>query len=737
MATITGTSGDDNLTGTSGDDFFNVYQGGNDTLSGAAGNDIFNFAAAFTAADIVNGGTGSDTIELKGAYNLTFGANTLTSVEQIKLAAGFNYTFTTNDANIAAGATLTINAAGLVAGNTLTFDGHAETNGFIRIEGGAGDDSIAMGGALVAADRIDGGSGNDTVFLGGDYSFGFTNATFRNIDDLVLFGGHNYHFVTNDGNVAAGAVMNIDANSIGVGNSLIFSGTNETDGSFNFDVGAGLMELTGGAQSDVFFVGPNLVAGDRLNGGGGSDVVYLGGADYDLSMQKSTLTSVENIHLAGGFNYHLATGGGIATDATMVVDATNLLSGDTLYFNASKETAGSVIVDGDSAQATIIGTQQGDAFDFAVTSQGGFNSADTIDGQAGYDILYFDGDYTGAHAVTLTNSQVINVEEFVVNAGHSYNITIAAGTAETGGGLEVNGGELTSDDSLTFDGSAASSTRPLDIIGGAGNDTLTGGNAADTFDLAQGGGDNALGGAGNDIFAMGAALTATDHIDGGTGSDQVYIDGVYMGGGTLVMTATTMVNVEVLTLGNSNPANCYDITTVDATVAAGKQLEVDGSTLSSGQSLTFNGSAETDGHFLIIGGADNDTLTGGALADTFAYSTVIGVTGALRDTIDAFDFANDKIAFHTVTAIDPTLSAGTVNAATIDANLTSLITASRLHAGDAMLFTPNAGNLAGHTFLIVDGNGTAGYQTGSDLVIELSGALHTASIGTANFVGGI
>ena len=33
--------------------------------------------------------------------------------------------------------------------------------------------------------------------------------------------------------------------------------------------------------------------------------------------------------------------------------------------------------------------------------------------------------------------------------------------------------------------------------------------------------------------------------------------------------------------------------------------------LDAGYSLTFDGSAETDGDFHIIGGAGNDTLTGG------------------------------------------------------------------------------------------------------------------------------
>ena len=42
-----------------------------------------------------------------------------------------------------------------------------------------------------------------------------------------------------------------------------------------------------------------------------------------------------------------------------------------------------------------------------------------------------------------------------------------------------------------------------------------------------------------------------------------------------------------------------------------------------------------------------------------------------------------------------------------------------LGAGQAALFTANAGTLSGHVFAVIDVNGQAGYQAGQDLVIEL------------------
>ena len=64
----------------------------------------------------------------------------------------------------------------------------------------------------------------------------------------------------------------------------------------------------------------------------------------------------------------------------------------------------------------------------------------------------------------------------------------------------------------------------------------------------------------------------------------------------------------------------YDLTTVDANVAAGTQLTINASTLALNESFTFDGSAESDGKFFIYGGRGADDLTGGALADIFYFA---------------------------------------------------------------------------------------------------------------------
>jgi len=271
----------------------------------------------------------------------------------------------------------------------------------------------------------------------------------------------------------------------------------------------------------------------------------------------------------------------------------------------------------------------------------------------------------------------------------------------------------------------------------SGNDTFTGSASADnysgfagndTFNLTQGGIDTVSGGTGNDTINMGAALTAADKIDGGAGTDTVTLNGNYAAGVTF--NATTLVNVEKITLATGHS---YKLTTNNATVASGQTLTIDGAALSASSVLTFNGAAETNGHFIIIGGNSADVLTGGALSDTFTYTAAAQSTGVHYDTINGFNFSSDKFDIPggagVITGINAKVTSGTLSTASFDANLTTAMSDGHLGAHHAVLFTPTTGTLHGQTFLVVDLNGVAGYQTGHDLVIRMNGATGTLAAG--------
>ncbi|HYD23670.1 MAG TPA: M10 family metallopeptidase C-terminal domain-containing protein [Croceibacterium sp.] len=167
-------------------------------------------------------------------------------------------------------------------------------------------------------------------------------------------------------------------------------------------------------------------------------------------------------------------------------------------------------------------------------------------------------------------------------------------------------------------------------VGGSGNDTVTGNDAANVLRLNAGGNDTVSGGNGDDGFYFGASLAAGDAIDGGAGgNDQLGLQGNYGTSITpMTLSAGHLVNVELLALlSGTNAAfgdtagNLYDyrLKTVDANVAAGRELIVSFNQLTAGEDVRFDGSAETDGWFLTYGGFGFDQVTGGQLNDGFFF----------------------------------------------------------------------------------------------------------------------
>ena len=228
----------------------------------------------------------------------------------------------------------------------------------------------------------------------------------------------------------------------------------------------------------------------------------------------------------------------------------------------------------------------------------------------------------------------------------------------------------------------------------------------------------------------GDQLYAADKIDGGAGTDTALPNSDHTGVKAVMMNATTMINVEKLTLAAGHR---YPLATNNATVATGQTLTVDDSALGAGNALTVYGAAETNRHFVIMGGLGADKLTGGVLSDTVTYSSAAQSTSKHYDTISGFNFSSDIFdtpgAVGTITGINAAVISGILSTASFDTNLTSAISSSHLSAHHAVLFTPNSGALKDQTFQVVDLNGTAGCQPSQALAIRMIGAPGTLAAG--------
>ena len=108
------------------------------------------------------------------------------------------------------------------------------------------------------------------------------------------------------------------------------------------------------------------------------------------------------------------------------------------------------------------------------------------------------------------------------------------------------------------------------------------------------------------------------------------------------------------------------------------------------------------------------------------------MTSTAHDVVSGFDAGEDFFVFFgtTVGGFDGTLT-GSVSAATLDSDLHG-ITSGALGAGHAWEVDVTSGDLSGHQFLIVDVNGNAQYDGGSDYLIDITG--HTGTITASNFL---
>jgi Ca2+-binding RTX toxin-like protein len=513
-----------------------------------------------------------------------------------------------------------------------------------------------------------------------------------------------------------------------------------TTGDDTFDMAQGGNDkVTGKAGNDTFNFGAVLNPGDKINGGadtflevGGSsvgDALDISG-DYSagLNLKAGTIVDIETIRLAAGHSYDIKFhDGNLAASAYMNANYLGTSAAFFVHLDGSNELDGDFQFSGGPGDDILIGGGGNDL----LRPRGGTN---LCDGGDGFDRVTFFG---AGSAVTVD----LNIQGIAQNTGFN---------------------------TVTLDN--------IEDLAGTGHDDTLIGDSFGNWIIGNGGDDSVFGGQGNDIIEVGGKdaggqLATNVQVDGGAGSGDMigFLQTIALGNPTSV-TITLATNAAQVTgqgtISITRVENAQGTTFNDTLTGNGGDNTLFGSegsdTLAGANGddtlwgdktyMPFDGSP-TDGPRVLLdpdvpgndvmdggGGEDrligdllSDTMTGGADGDTFVYEEAADSTGLAWDVITDLNGAEDLFElWFQVTGLDAAVGVGKLRDTNFETDLQKAIKPNKMGADHAVVFTPDAGNLAGKIFLIVDANGTAGYQTG-DMAIEITGATNLGGLDVADF----
>ncbi|HEX9955420.1 MAG TPA: calcium-binding protein [Allosphingosinicella sp.] len=528
--------------------------GGNDTLIGGKGNDHY----SIYAGDII--------IELEGE-----------GIDTVSVSGG-NYTL---------GDTLERLSGQSSSGQILT--GNRFNN---YISASSGNDTLDGAGG---ADTMEGGSGNDIYYVddAGDTVFeranGGTDEVRTALAAYVLpaeverFTGLSASGQSVTGNTLSNTVTGAGGNDI----FFLYQGGSDLVRRGGTDI------VSGGDGDDLVHFGNTLTAADQIDGGAGNDTLTLQGANINLTLSATTIRFVEKIvflshadtslglEAAAAFNYRMVTNDQtVSAGGLLTIDASGLDAGEALIFDGSAELNGRFAMTGGAGADNLRGGAGNDLLD-------GGAGIDRLTGGLGNDIYVLDdlGD-------VVVEGAGEGIDEVRTSIGSRYDYTALYTLAPN------------------VENFTGTSSAGQGVFGNALNNVFKMGAGDDLLVVWEGGDDAVFGGAGGDFLFYGGAFTNADSTDGGTGYDIVALLGNY----TVTFDADDLVGIEHLVgYSSGNPANpySYNFTMIDANLAAGRNMMVEGLSLTASETFVFNGSAEKDGSFNARGGLANDTITGG------------------------------------------------------------------------------------------------------------------------------
>ena len=709
----------------------------NNTISSNDGNDTIKIAAStLTSDDIIDGGantTVGDTLELTGVASVDDSAFTqISNIERLKLADATAQSVTLGSLASADADFTTIDTSALSTGNTVSLDlsdfdvdttvigGAGEEtltidsttlDGSDNIDLGAGSDELVFSNALTSAVNLSGVSGVDTITL----ADGVSNQTLTLIDtinsSLAIDATTNLtdnHSVTIDGSALGTNTTAFSVTTKGGDDTIILGGSVNTVVSGEGD---DLIQISGENLSDA-----NL---DTIDGNGGTNTLEItsGGTITDANL--SGLSNIDEITLSAEEEY------------TITLDATNAGTNDIVNITSTLATTNDssynkmITID-----ASTLGAEDVDFDIIRVWSVGGLNGGSLATSKVIIDGSTLNSDdriSTYYLDITGENTSIVDTafdsvywKKLTYTEDSSHSLTIGDNFDYSGSSTwyhKVDASVISSENSFTLDMSEIDGTtsKSWDIIGGAGDDTVTM-NVSEftdrkTLDL----------GSGTDTVQLVGSAVDANAITNANFVDDSSIDGFEI--------IKFMDNV------------AQDITIADGIIYLESNLQkIDAELLTSaGASIDVSGFSHNIE--IVSGGGDDTIILGGAnvTVDSNAGDDIIQIAGTELTKDDVIDggLNNDGDTLEIVTSEDDLSDIDFTNVSNIETLKLSVDANQTLTLGDkfaaAGFENINASVLTSASSVTVDlssmsANGDYNITGGAgDDVVKMLGAHITAN----------
>ncbi|MDD2780719.1 hypothetical protein, partial [Sulfuricurvum sp.] len=626
---------------------------GNDSVDLGAGDDILKAKnLRLDSADLIKFGSGVDTLEMLQAATLVDSDFTqVTGLEKIILSNGAN-SVTLGDLAYTA-AVYSVDGSSSTSALTVKWEAQSDIGMGITVVGGSAADTIEMkAGHLSANDTITGGDGDDILSLKGTgivYDDVFVNKT--SIEILKLANAdQDYTLGTNA--IAAG-ITSIDTTDVTTAKIRLDLSAMTTDftvatkgGSDTVVMGSGTSDdiKTGAGDDTIRIAGDRLSATDLINGEADNDVLEFTSA---ISITDNAIlggvSNIETYKLSNAADQALTLKADAALttiDATaligtnkVTVDATAMVTDLTIKTGNGNDT----IIAGSGSIYTIDSGSGDDLIQFGAVSD--IDNTDSIKGGVGKDTLELtdttaqsiDSTFFGTH---ISGIEVLKVADVT---GHTIDLSTAT-TAMTSGLNTIDTSLVATTKTVTIDVSGF--TTSMNIIGGAGDESVTAGKGVDSYVLGEG----------DDVLTINnTSWTKDDTINLGADSDTLNVaealsitDEMFTKvSGVEKMVLLDNTKDKTVTLGlyaKNSGLNEIDASALNgASSATAKKAVIDASLMTNDMTITTG-----TGYDTVTMGKGKDTISTGEGNDTIKVS---GAQFTLDDEIDGGASTDDTLMF--------------------------------------------------------------------------------------------